>query len=204
MRYLKYFLLILLYLCLSSQLVMAAHPHCNIISWGSITSSSTVPAVPADYRSGGNYEFLNAFQFTPIINAVPPPSGHSNCVYELTDITQIDITFTFTGTMTWDKINFGGVIVDPVEPISFVSGVAVSYQFEPHQSNTAVPGPIEGINPYNGTFPITFFGDNNGFNITAASISLRGNHYYIPEPNTVFLLGTGLALLAGARRKMLA
>jgi hypothetical protein len=94
--------------------------------------------------------------------------------------------------MTWNLVRFGGsdnpVFVNPVTPISFVSGVKLFFQFEPHQGmDASIPGPIERRMP-DGLYPMTFFGDNDGFEITAASVELSGNHYYVPEPSTMVVM----------------
>ena len=199
---------IFLVISVFSQFVFSApvHMHCDIKTWGPISSSATNPTVPADYRKGGNSDLLNTFQFLPILNSVPSPSGISNCIYELSDITQIDISFTFIGTMTWDRIVFGAaggggpVTIDPVDPISFLSNTIVSYQFEPHLGDALnIPGPIERKMP-GGLFPVTFFGDNNGFSVTAASIRLSGHHYYVPEPSTLPLFLIAIVVIVYQRK----
>lgn len=199
------------------------HSHCDIKTWALTTPSPTNPPstiFPVDYRPGGTDQFLSLFTFNPVLNIVPPPSSIPDCFYEISDITRISITFTFEGTMTWQRLCIGGIVClrpgdpafDPrlpiddiliVTPLTFTSGVTRNFRFEPHLGIDPIELrlPRSGGSPA-GTFPISFGIDNNAFSITSATISLSGSHYYIPEPGTLLLVlaaVTGL-LHAKARR----
>jgi hypothetical protein len=176
----------------------ALHAHCDQNAWSSVITKTTIP-LPQDYRPGGNAAGLNAFQFADIIPESPPPSLVPDCNYEISDITSIGITFWFEGAMSWnDKITIGGaggVIynLNPLNPTTFTSGIEKVFNLEPHQSNTPVPGPMELKLPYLQAFPVTLFGDNNGFKITDARLELQGNNYYVPVPGPLPFLGVGVA-----------
>lgn len=179
------------------------HSHCDIKSWGPIASSETYPALPADYRASGNAEKISIFEFSALLNAPPPPSSVPKCNYEISDVTQVEVRFTFEGTMSWDKVLFqsseGWITIDPADPISFVSGESKYFQFEPHLGgDQKIPGPIEMIMPSN-QYYVEFIGDNNAFKVTNASLKLNGNHYYIPEPSTLLLFS--IAFLVILKRK---
>lgn len=227
------------------HLVIAApvHSHCDIKKWGPVTSTLTNPKA-ADLLTGlGNYDnifggplFLNAFQFSPTLSPGGQTTSIPNCYYELSDITSIDITFTFTGRMEWDRLCLGntlclrpgdvlfdamnpkppitGILYDPPiisfgsNPFPFVSTTTTKRFGLVSHLGVGPPGPIDFSIPDSiemslpsGVFPITLLGPRSKFNITAASIKLSGNHYFIPEPGTILLL---LAAIPGLliRRKL--
>lgn len=188
--------LLICYAKISTLNAAIIHSHCFISAWGPIASTNVTGGVPADYRPGGNSENFNVFQMAPILNAVPPvppPGSAQGCKYEISDITQVELNLTFTGTMVWDRIRFAGATgptIDPINNITFQSGISQFFQFEPHLAMTITPGPIELSMPSSQSLGFTFFGDNNLFEITAATIKLSGNHYYVSGPSSMlFLLG---------------
>ncbi len=173
------------------------HSHCDIKTYGSIDSTNVTGSLPADYRPGGNRAGMEVFQFAPLLNEVPPPSTVKNCNYEISDITKIEVKFTFVGTMVWQNFKFGGptgINIAPPNNITFQSGVTKIFQLEPHVLMTAELGPLDVSMP-KGATGFTLFSDNELFNITSASIKLSGNHYYIDSPLSIHLLAFGLILL---------
>jgi hypothetical protein len=196
--------------CLCAALIPVsslAHAHCDIKPWGVLTSSKVLPSLP--YTVPADKDAFPIF-FQPMLND-PPPPGSSTCTYEISDVTQVSVVFTFSGVLKVNNISFGGftsgVKIEPVDPIYFVSGVAHTFQLEPHDGNDpAFPGPSTQIMPSN-LYEVTLqgFGVLKEFTITSASISLSGHHYYlattIPEPGSWALAMAGLVVIGGAGRR---
>jgi len=161
-----------------------AHDHCDIKSWGPLTSSSVLPSLPYSVAAGKD---AFAIFFQPMLND-PPSPGSSLCKYEISDVTQVSVVFTFTGVLKVRDVSFvgltSGVTIEPDSPISFVSGVAQTFQLEPHGgTDPAAPGPSNQSMPSN-LYEVTLqgFDVRSDFTITSASISLSGHHYYLPVP----------------------
>lgn len=95
--------------------------------------------------------------------------------------------------------------IDPESPISFVSGVAQTFQLEPHGgTDPAAPGPSNQSMP-NNLYEVTLqgFEVKSDFEITSASISLSGHHYYLPVPeaDACALALVGLFVVGAAERR---
>lgn len=183
------------------------HSHCDVQPWTEsfITNNTRrgydIPSGGLDYRLGGNATDYRDFQFDTSPRTTPPPSSMADCFYEISDITKIDITFEFTGTMIWNslKVSGGGTgtLLDANFDMAppFGSGVATSFTFQSHlMGNAMMAGPLELSLPNESIFT-RLIDDNNGFVITKAEITMSGNHYYIPEPSTAILLLAGFAML---------
>lgn len=179
---------------------LAGHVHCKIDPW-SLEISDT-----ATKKESG-------------IVMIPTPTGwtadsSAGCNYELSDITSLEVTFTFTNTA---KLTTSGYRVD-LDPgsgfgtsagllsnlnadIVFMSGVSNTMLFAPHTSD----------NGYFGGPPVThlgivlefdfglvsqftlqpdksLFGDGRDWTMTEAVYKLHGNHYYIPIPAPLTLI----------------
>ena len=186
------------------------HTHCDVMAWTeefttNNSRSYDIPQGGLDYRLGGNATGLTDFLFDIAPRTTPPSSGNINCLYEISDITKINIKFEFTGTMKWEslKVSGGGTgtLLDATYETTppFSSGFATSFTFQPHLMEDATRvGPLELSLP-NQAF-VRLINDNNDFVITKAEITMSGSHYYVPEPSTALLLLAGFSMLL--RRQM--
>lgn len=183
----------------------SAHEHCDIKNWGPLTSSAITPNLPYSVKADKD---AFALFFQPMLND-PPPPGSNLCRYEISDVTQVSVVFTFKGTLEIGVVSFGGLVsgvrVDPDSPISFVSGVAQTFQLEPHGgTDPAAPGPSNQSMP-NSLYQVTLqgFDVKSDFEILSASISLSGHHYYLPVPETdaCALALVGLIVIGAAERR---
>jgi hypothetical protein len=170
----------------------AAHGHCDVIPYPA-TAFMTNPPRPAAYQASGG---LTAFQFVFALPA-PPASTQPNCVYEISDVQVLTMAFTFTGDqMVWAGPNRAGPAAGvnrDFRALTCTAGACIeTITFRPHQQFAAfemvLPAPA---------FPVTLFDPESDFTITAAVASIAGNHYYVPEPGTVWLLGTAILVLGG-------
>jgi hypothetical protein len=193
--------------CILPMPAIAGHIHCDHKVW-SVTAAGFDP-LPKAYVAGSEDQSTAFF-----VNLPAPPPGA--CPYEISDITRIELTFTFIGTMRWESYLMGNaksstdsvpgdVSGSGLGPFSFTSGVAQSILlFPPHDQ----PGAFELHLPLpvvpkkrDGTFAFLLIGPQTNFTISKASITLEGNHWYIPEPSTYVLMTIGgLCLLGYARR----
>ncbi len=183
----------------------SAHEHCDIKNWGPLTSSAITPNLPYSVKADKD---AFALFFQPMLND-PPPPGSNLCRYEISDVTQVSVVFTFKGTLEIGVVSFGGLVsgvrVDPDSPISFVSGVAQTFQLEPHGgTDPAAPGPSNQSMP-NSLYQVTLqgFDVKSDFEILSASISLSGHHYYLPVPeaDARALALVGLFVVGAAERR---
>lgn len=210
-------LLLFSFISLLPQLVFASpiHDHCQATPWSQIDSSLIDPTLvdstlPADYRPAENAGHINNSQFRINLKSEPPRSAISNCFYEISDITLVNIFFGIDqeGTMTWKQILFdspNGISIEPVDSTRLGNIIRMQFRFEPHLGQDAmIKGPIEVRSP-SGPFFITLFDDNNNFNITSASILTSGNHYYmsehVPEPSTILLLLAAIPIFLDRRAR---
>lgn len=209
-------LLLFVFISLLPQVIFASpiHDHCQVVPWSQFDSTLidpilVDPTLPADYRPGENAGHINNFQFRINLKSEPPQSAVSNCFYEISDITLVNIFFGIDpeGTMTWKQIVFGshpGITIEPVDSTRLTNTIVrMQFRFEPHLGqDEMIKGPIQTRSP-SGPFFITLFNDNNNFNITSASIITSGNHYYmsehVPEPSTILLLLAAIPIFLGRR-----
>ena len=192
-------------LLFANQSVLAApvHPHCYTETWQR-TSDDTNPVVPSNYTNNG----LNFFIFRVPLISPPPLSGIANCLYEISDIRAIDITFRFEGrSMQWDSllINVEGppfrtVAVDATT--AYINDTAFFLRFNAHQDNE--PGLRSAIELQMPSGDLTYnLGglDNSMGNVTYAQIVVRGTHYYlVSEPGGIALVMLGLFCIYGIQR----
>lgn len=202
LRILPAFVFLMSYMLASSA---SAHGHCDIKTWGPLTSSAALPSPP--YSVAAGKDAFDIF-FQPMLND-PPPPGSNLCRYEVSDVTQVSVVLTFTGIIDVSIVYFGGmasgVTIAPQAPISFISGVTQTFQLEPHGgTDPATPGPSDQSMPSN-LYAVTLegFDVRSGFTITSASISLSGHHYYlpVPEPDSHALAVAGLFVVGAAARR---
>lgn len=183
----------------------SAHEHCDIKKWGPLTSNAITPNLPYSVKAGKD-AFTLFFQ--PMLND-PPPPGSNLCRYEISDVTQVSVVFAFKGALDIGVVYFGGLVsgvrIDPDSPISFVSGVAKTFQLEPHGgTDPAAPGPSNQSMP-NNLYQVTLqgFDVKSDFEITSASISVSGHHYYLPVPeaDACALALVGLFVVGATERR---
>jgi hypothetical protein len=179
---------------LVSGLASAAHIHCATQPWSAGHTSTD----PTNTAGKWNYttNVLDSFLFQ--MTRPGAPAGTAACPYEISDIQRIDITFNFTGTMTWQTLTFGPhgnpYPAQNIAATAWTSGVTNTFIYPPH--------PGAGERTFNAnTQDLGFLlnDDNEGFVITGVDLVASGTHYYIPEPATVALMGSGLLALLARR-----
>ena len=190
--------------CLQPSLALAVHIHCDEIDW-SAANIGTIPAVPADYRPGGNSSSLGFFSFTFNLPAAPK-SNVPLCEYEISDITKLTMIFTLVdGPMSWQTLQVGLVSGGPgmtLPGLTDFGGIGSGTEirtFPPHQTLGAFELDLSAPFP---NFPTTLkvrVAPRDEFMITAASATLEGHHYYtpVPEPSTYLLFCTGILVILG-------
>lgn len=187
----------------------AAHTHCLELDW-STTATATNPPVPADYRPGGNSANLGFFAFVFQLPAAPP-SGDPDCIYEISDITEITLSFTVqNGPMVWQTLRVGLDPTDPKDPGRDINGpfnlagIGFGTLIQTFPAHDA-PGAYElDLSKKFVNFPVSLrmrVPPNDAFVITAASGEIKGHHYYVvPEPSTILMGAMGVGITALRRR----
>jgi PEP-CTERM motif len=191
---------------LSPPQVMANHVHCLVNPYSTSSTTGVNPPTPVNYPSIG----VNFFEVGFVIPA-PPPSGTPNCLYEISDATQISVTYTLTSTspggMSWTTTQVFPYGSGTSNTLSFTgptnlggtgSGTLV-LDIPPHQS----PGAMEFQAPT--TLYVELLNPilaGQSFTITGVSGTVTGHHYYLtPEPSTLLMLGSGFLGICGSIRR---
>jgi hypothetical protein len=167
------------------------HDHCATEPW-----MRTLNNPPFQFEETGTRTNL----IFPNLNIPAQPPMKANCVYETSDITQIDITLTFGGvipmaaasanaTSTADP---GGATPNPNGPFVFNSGLPTSLTFNAHSNSAAN---VLHITLPGGGFGLTLNDVTGPMGIANVKLDFSGTHYYVPEP-TAAAIATLASLMA--------
>jgi hypothetical protein len=163
------------------------HMHCATEAWSKTLNN---PAFQISMDGNPSIQFKN-------LNITASPPLKPNCVYETSDITQIDVTLTFPGNSFTASQATGSsaahvedATANPNGPFTFNSGAATSITFNAH-SNSA--SNVLHVSLPGGAVNFTLAGVNPLRDITNVKLDFSGTHYYLPEPSTLIL-----AVMAGA------
>lgn len=177
----------------TQQIVAAPHIHCDVKPW-----SQTINHVVS---------YDNTFQEIFLLDVEPPDPTfpNPNCHYEVSDITSVELTMTFTGDPYFfaTNVNFSNAdnsINFDKGAQAFNNGVPTTINLFPHTQTAdfATQLPNAGVYIDVEMHPISM----GNVNITNISAKFRGNHYYVnPEPSSFCIMALGaLGLMAYRRR----
>lgn len=183
---------------LSPQIAVAdpIHSHCATRPW----SLTVNPNVNID--GGTSFRItVGAVQF----DQAPPQVA--NCVYETSDITRIDLTLNFTNSSGIIEAKVGAENLTTRRSALPINATTSVFSFPNGKAGTTIQFTLHSVgNAFHvmqgDLFRIVLTSESPrpGGAITA-TMTASGNHYYVPEPATMFLLGTGLAGVALKMRK---
>lgn len=203
------------YLGLARRVVALAWCPAILLSWSLLPTATFADPIHMHCATEGWSRTLNnpPFQITmegdPAIvfknlNIAASPPLKPNCVYETSDITQIDVTLTFGGTsFTAAKASgssaadMEGATSNPAGPFTFNSGAATSITFNAHANSAdnvfhvSLPG---------GAVNFTLADLSMIRDATNVKLDFSGTHYYIPEPASIFYAALAASMALGRLR----
>jgi hypothetical protein len=189
----------------SSPAADPLHTHCDFKDWPPFTINNPTPTVVKS--PGGTFKIEYASLLLPV---TPPLSTKSNCFYETSDITKIDVTLSFFPQSSFTARNIRGLAAstddidnpDPsqhtfgsrqTESLLFPAHLDCSDAFHVTLPNDKVTLQLLGIDL------VGMFGDSV-ITPTGTTLAFSGNHYYrTPEPSSLLLAGAGIVAIGVIR-----
>jgi hypothetical protein len=181
----------------------AQHTHCEVRPWGPIDLNPT-PSQSFPIQFGGMNPPVNLMFSNFNIPLPRPMSSMPDCTYELSDITFIKITLTLSGgQLSFSSFSAGATSPTNAGPYLFTPQTSmITMTFNPHDAGAM--GNTLTVNFPNPTISAGLSGGSSatlgGGEILGATLTLSGNHYFVPEPGSCVLLATAGVCVLRRRR----